>query len=91
MIGVGSAVEHLGHTMGIDGELEGVGSLGAERPLVDGALGVALDVDELPAFGVDELATADGAVRAEALGDGGAAEPGGLLDRLPAERLVRRG
>jgi hypothetical protein len=74
--------------MRIDGELEGVGSLGAERPLVDGALGVALDIDELPALGVDQLATAHGAVGTEALGDGGVAEPGCLLDRLAAERLA---
>ena len=90
VVGVGSPVEDLRDAMRVDGELEGVGPLGAERALVDRTVGIALDVDELAALGVDELAAADGAVGTDALGDGGAAQPRGLRRRLRAERLPGR-
>ena len=82
VIGVGSAVEDMGDAMRIDGELEGVGPLGAEVALADGTVRIALDVDELAALGVDELPAADGAVGTDALGDSGAAQPRSLRQRL---------
>src|SRR4030095_1130447 len=66
---------------------EGVRALRAERPLVDRAARVALDVDELSALCVDELAAPDGAVRADPLGDRRPAKARGLRGRLWAERL----
>ena len=81
VVGERGAVQDLGDAVRVDGELEGVGPLGAERALVDGAFGIALDVDELAALGVDELAAADGAVGTDALGDGGAAQPRRLRQR----------
>src|SRR5262249_49249466 len=89
-VGERGAVQNVGDAVGVDGELEGVGPLGAEGALVDGAARVALDVDELARLGVDQLAAADGAVGADALGDGGAAEPRGFRQRLSAERLPGR-
>src|SRR4051794_27071320 len=74
----------------VDGELEGVGPLGTEGALVDGAARVALDVDDLARLGIDQLPATDGAVGADALGDGGAAQPRRFRQRLPAERLARR-
>src|SRR5205807_10007084 len=50
----------------VDRELEGGRPLGAEGALVDGAVGVALDVDDAALAGVHQLATADGTVRADA-------------------------
>jgi hypothetical protein len=90
VFGEGGAVQDLSHPVRVDGELEGVGPLGAEGALVDGAFGVALDVDDLAGLGIDELAAADGAVGADALGDGGPAQPRGLRRRLTAERLPAR-
>src|SRR5262249_42045788 len=75
VVGVGGTVQDLGDPVRIDGELKGVGAFGAKGTLVDGTVRVALDVDELPSLGINELAAADGAVGAEAFGDGGAAEP----------------
>src|SRR5262249_22142352 len=86
-IRVWGPVEDLRDTVRVDGELECVGPLRAEGALVDRAAGVALDVDELPALGVDELAAPYGTVRANALGDRRAAEPGRLRGRLRAKRL----
>src|SRR5262249_7241598 len=77
-VGVGRAVQDVGDAVRVDGQLEGVGPLGAEGALVDGAFGVALDVDDPAAFGVDELPAADGTVGANTLGHGGAAQPRGL-------------
>src|SRR5262249_49486049 len=48
---------------------------------------IALDVDELAGLGVDELAAADGAIGAEAVRHGRAAQPRGLLRRPGAEWL----
>src|SRR5207237_9397265 len=82
--------EAVGEAGRIDGEMEGVAPLGTESPLADRAARVALDVDDLARLGVDQLAAADGAVGADALGDGGAAQPRRLRQRLPAERLAGR-
>ena len=70
VVGEGGAVEDVGDAVGVDGELEGVGPLGAESALVDGAFGIALDVDELASLGVDELSATDGAVGAHGRHDG---------------------
>src|SRR6187200_2125275 len=91
VIGMRCPVEDLGYPVRVHGELVGIGPLGAEGALVDGALGVALDVDQLAALGVDELRAPHGAVGAEAFGDGGAAEAGGLVEPLPAVGLVGGG
>ena len=79
VVGEGSPIEHGLHAVRIDGQQQRVGSLGAERALVDRAPRVALDIDELAGLGVDELAATDRAVRTEALRDGCAAKPRGLL------------
>src|SRR5262249_30244015 len=64
--GAGGAVPDAGDTVGVDGELERGGALGAEGALVDRAFGVALYVDDLPVADGDELAAADGTVGADA-------------------------
>ena len=86
-VGVGSPIEHGLHAVRVDGQEQRVRALGAERALVDRAARVALDVDELAGLGVDELAAADGAVGTEAVRDGRAAQPRGLLRRPGAEWL----
>jgi len=48
----------------------------------DGAFRIALNVDEFAALAEDELPAADGAVRTDALGDSGAAQPRSLRQRL---------
>src|SRR5204862_7886147 len=75
---------------GVGCELEGIRPFWTQRALVDRAAGVALDVDELAALGVDELAAPDGAVRADTRGHGRPAEPGRLPGGLRAERLRAR-
>ena len=52
---------------------------GQSVPSLIGLVGVALDVDDLAALHVDELAAADGAVRADARDGDGAADSGPLL------------
>jgi hypothetical protein len=51
----------------------------------DGTIRIALNVDEFAALAEDELPTADGTVRTNALGDMGAAQPRRLGQRLYAE------
>src|SRR5581483_11198137 len=87
LVGEWGAVKDASDTVRVDGELEGVGPLGAESALVDRAARVALDVDDLAGLGVDELAAADGAIRADGLRHRGAAQPRGLRQRLAAVRL----
>jgi hypothetical protein len=53
----------------------------------DGTIRIALNVDEFTALAEDELPAADGAVRTNALGDMGAAQPRSLRQRLYAERF----
>ena len=55
----------------------------------DGTIRIALNVDEFAALAEDELPAADGAVRTNALGDMGAAQPRSLRQRLYAERFPR--
>ena len=74
-VGVGSSVEHFGDPVRIDGQLEGVGTLGAERALVDRIPFVSLDIDELSRFGIGQLSAADSAVRTDGLRDGCVAQP----------------
>src|SRR5919108_4858443 len=62
------------------------GALGAQRALVDRGLRVALDVDELAAPGVDHLAAADRAVRADGLGRLEAGDPSARLLRAARDR-----
>ncbi len=68
--------------MRIDGELEGVGPFGAQVAPADGTIRIALNVDEFAALAEDELPAANGAVRTNALGDSGAAQPRSLRQRL---------
>src|SRR5262249_53984613 len=88
VIGVRSAVEDLRDAVWVHGELEGVRPLRAKGSLVDGTVGVALDIDEPAALCIDELAAADGAVRADALGDRCSAEARRLRRGLAAVRLA---
>ena len=68
--------------MWIDGKLKGIGAFGAEMASTNRAIRIALNIDELTALGEDELAATDGAVRTDALGDSGAAQPRSLVQRL---------
>src|SRR5207237_8742560 len=67
VIAVRRAVQHLLRPVGVDRELEGVGALGAECTFVDGAAGIAFDVDNLAAFDPDLLRAADGTVRTDTI------------------------
>ena len=69
------AILDSGQPVRVSDELERVGALGAQPAVADRAAPVALDVDDLFVLGVDELAAADRAVRANAVGHGGAAQP----------------
>src|SRR5262249_41240610 len=64
--GARGAVPDLCLAVFIDRELERRRPLGAEGALIDGAVGVALDVDDAALAGVHQLAAADGTVRANA-------------------------
>src|SRR3954464_13926299 len=64
----GPAISHLRQAAALLDELARGGALRAERALVDGRARVALDVDQLAVARVDDLAAADGAVRADRLG-----------------------
>jgi hypothetical protein len=72
----------MADAMGIDSELEGIRPFGAEVATADRTLRIALNVDQLSPFAEDELPAADGAVRTDALGDSGAAQPRRLPQRL---------
>src|SRR5947199_1135725 len=90
VIRVRRAVAHRREPIWIDQILIGGGALRAQGTLVDRRLGVALDVDDAPVLDVDELATPDGAVRA----DGGdhlvrTARARGFFDGLARHRLRR--
>src|SRR5262249_19109753 len=59
-------IPDLRDAMRVDGELISSGSLGTQGTAVDRAIGVAFDIDNLAVADTDELAAADGAVRADA-------------------------
>ena len=86
--GAGAAVEHLGQPVGVDVELVDGRALGAEGALVDGRVGIALDVEDGAILGVDHRVAADGAVGADAgvlLGLGDAQRPGAGLGRAEVD------
>src|SRR5262249_50687709 len=96
--GAGRPIPDLGDAVGIDDKLERGRPLGAERPGVDRAVGVALDIDDLAAALVDadQLAAADGAVGADAGHFAGVAEleaarlgPGGAQVEAEAEQAAQ--
>src|SRR5436309_3485782 len=89
MVGIGRAVHHLLHPMGIDRQLKAVRPLGAELALVDWAVRIALDIDDLSALGVDVQPATHGAVGAYAMRQRRALRPRRLLKRLPAKGLQR--
>ncbi len=60
-------------------ELERIRAFGAERSFIDGRMRVALNVNDLAAFGVDMLAAPDRAVRADAFRHGRAFEAATLF------------
>src|SRR5581483_10562340 len=62
----GRAVQYFGQAVRVHVELIGGRALGAEVAHIDGAGGVALDVDDLAVNGVDERPAAHRAVRAHA-------------------------
>src|SRR5206468_3211966 len=73
---VGPAVEDLGEPSGLLDELARGGALRAQRALIDRRARVALDVDELTAARVHELATADGAEGTHRFSDLQSGDPG---------------
>src|SRR5579883_707660 len=83
------AVQHILLPVWIHRQLEAIRALGAERTFVDRTVGIAFDVDELPAFGVDVQTAPNSAVWANTLGDGRPAESRSLLLCLSAEWLGR--
>src|SRR5687767_2369333 len=66
MVRMRRAIFDFGPAVGIDGELVGGGALGAQGALVDGAVVVALNVNNAVVGHRDDLAAADGAVGADA-------------------------
>src|SRR5262249_54486916 len=75
MIAVRGAVLHTSYAMRVRHELKSVGALGTQGALVDGAIGVALDIDYFAALCIDVLAAPNRAVWADAVRLGGAAKP----------------
>ena len=53
MIAIGCAVKHLRQTARIDSILECGCTLGAERPTINGTVGIAFDVKNLAIFDID--------------------------------------
>src|SRR5437879_792883 len=82
MIGVRRAIHHAGYPMRIADELKRIRALGAERALVDRAVGIALNIDHLAGLRVDVLAAPDSAIRADAMTLRCAAKPRVLRDRV---------
>src|SRR5205823_6643579 len=60
-----SAVEHLGETVGVDVQLIRGRALWAQVPVIDGAFRVALDVDNVAVYCVNESSATHGAVGAD--------------------------
>src|SRR5690606_21434080 len=87
VVTVGRAIEDVIGAVRVADELERGGPLGTQRTLVDGAAGVALDVDALAVLHVGELRAADGTVRADAVDGRGAAQPRVLRDGDRTEGL----
>ncbi len=86
--GAGAAIEHLGQPVGVDVELVDGRALGAEGALVDGRVGIALDVEDGAILDVDQGVAADGAVGADAgvlLGLGDTQRPGAGLGRAQVD------
>src|ERR1700730_12740451 len=67
VVAVGRAVQHLRQTAGIHRILERGRPFGAERPMIDGAVGVALDIDYPAIFDVDVKTAPYRAVGADAM------------------------
>src|SRR6266702_2452156 len=67
VVAIGCAVEDLRQAAGIDGVLERRGAFGTERAVVDGAIGIALNIDNLAVFNIDVEATAHSAIGADAV------------------------
>src|SRR5262245_16558685 len=66
LVGERRAVENFFDPVRVDGQLKGVRALRAERALIDRAVVIAFNVDDLAALDVDLLTASDGAVRADA-------------------------
>src|SRR5262249_3370945 len=90
LVGPRRAVERLDGAPGVVGELDGRRTLRAQAAQRMGRVRVALDVENLVALGIDELAAAYCAVRTDAtrgLGLLDLERRGGRLDRRPVDAL----
>jgi hypothetical protein len=68
-------------------QLVGISAFGTEGALIDRTFGLAFDIDDLAALGIDVLAAPDRAVRTYAVAFGRAAKPGMLGHAVGAEGL----
>jgi hypothetical protein len=69
-LGVRGAIEHLGQPVGARQPAEGRCSLRTQGALIDRAARVALNMNDLPVLGIDQLSAADRAIGADAGADG---------------------
>src|SRR5579864_9136646 len=67
VIAVRRTVKYLGQAAGVDRILERGRSLGAERPMINGTIRIALDINNLAIFDIDVEAAANCTVRAHAM------------------------
>ena len=86
---VRSPVLHGCPTPVVDREPETCRTFWTEVSAVDRAVGVALDVDDLPALGIDVGPAPDRAIRADAVGADGPADAGVFIESLGAVWLGR--
>lgn len=82
------SILHRGHAVWIGHELESVGALRTEAALVDRALRIALDVNDLPRLREDKEAAPDGAIRTHTLGHLCSAEARLRRRRAGTKRLL---
>src|SRR5215468_6890734 len=67
-VAIRRSVLHLGHAVRVGHQLKSVGALWTEAALVNRALWIALDVNDLSRLREDKEAAADRAIRAHTLG-----------------------
>ena len=87
MIAIGSAIEYLRQATGVDRVLERGRAFRAELAMIDRAIGIALDINDLPVLNIDIQATADSTIRADALKYLGIANAWSFLYTLDAKGL----
>src|SRR2546425_12556234 len=87
MVAVGRTVEHLRQTAGVHRILEGSRSLGAELAMIDGTIGIALNINHFAVFDVDVEAATHCAVWADAVKKLRIANARSFVAAFDAERL----